>query len=88
MINYHLLKEKKLEKKKTVLNEKKDYFKVIVIIALIILITLLGIYIMRRFIFNKQINSKVIENYRKLKSNKRKDKLSELTEDSQEGENI
>ena len=81
-------KRKEIREKKTVLNEKKDYFKVIVIIALIILITLLGIYIMRRFIFNKQINSKVIENYRKLKSNKRKDKLSELTEDSQEGENI
>jgi hypothetical protein len=70
------------EKEKPVFNDKKDYAKVIIIILLIIFILFLGLYILRRFIFNKQINSKIIENYGKFKQKKNtKDKINRLTEE-------
>ena len=81
-------KRKEIREKKIVLNEKKDYVKVVIIICLVILVVFLGIYIFRRFIFNKQINSKVIENYGKFKSNKKKNKINRLTEAYLEGENV
>ena len=76
------------EKNKQILNEKKDYVKIVIIIILVIFVVFLFIYILRRFIFNKQINSKTIENYGKFKPNNTKDKINRLTEEYLQGENV
>ena len=71
-----------------ILNEKTDYLKIVVIAFLILLITILGIYTLRRFIFSKQVNSKVIENYGKFNSKGIKNKINRLTEEYSNEENI
>ena len=84
---------KKMRENNKILNEEKekDYIKIIIIVFLIVLVILLGIYMMRRCIFNKQVNSKNIENYGKYKPNKsksNKNKILRLTEEFNDGENI
>ena len=74
--------------KNKVLNEKTDYVKIIIIVFLLFLITILGIYALRRFIFSKQVNSKVIENYGKFNSKSIKNKINKLTEEYSNEENI
>ena len=81
-------KRKEMREKNKILNEKKDYMKIVVIIFLVLLITMLGIYALRRFIFSKQINSKVIENYGKFNSKGIKNKINRLTEEYSNEENI
>ena len=76
------------EKNKQLLNEKKEYGKIIIIIILIILSLMLGIYILRRFIFKNQINSKIIENYGKFQTNSTKNKIKKLTEEYSNEDNI
>ena len=76
------------EKNKQILNEKKDYVKIVIIIILVLFVVFLFIYILRRFIFNKQINSKTIENYGKFKPNNNKNKINRLTEEYLQGENV
>ena len=81
---------KEIREKEKILTKKEDHAKVIIIILLIIVIVFLGIYLIRKLIFNKQINSKSIENYGKFKpkKNKTKNKINSLTEEYLEGENI
>ena len=81
-------KRKEMREKNKILNEKTDYLKIVVIVFLVLLITILGIYILRRFIFPKQINSKVIENYGKFNSKSVKNKINRLTEEYSNEENI
>ena len=61
------------EKKNTKESSKSDVLKIILIIALVLLIALLGFYLVRRFIFSKQVNSNIIEKYNKYGKKKNKD---------------
>ena len=81
-------RRKEMREKNKILNEKTDYMKIVIIIFLVLLITMLGIYALRRFIFSKQINSKVIENYGKFNSKSIKNKINRLTEEYSNEENI
>ena len=81
-------KRKEMREKNKMLNEKTDYMKIVIIVFLVLLITMLSIYILRRFIFSKQINSKVIENYGKFNSKGIKNKINRLTEEYSNEENI
>ena len=81
-------KRKEIREKNKILNESNDNLKYVIIIILVILVILLGIFIIRRFIFNKQINSKEIENYGTFKTNKMKNKINRLTEDYSNAENV
>ena len=81
---------KEIRDRKNVLNgeKEKDYVKIIIIIILVVLAGILLTYLLRRFIFNKQVNSKSIENYGKFKPSKNKNKILRLTEEYQSGEVI
>lgn len=81
-------RRKEMREQNKVLNEKTDYVKIIIIVFLLFLITILGIYALRRFIFSKQVNSKVIENYGKFNSKSIKNKINKLTEEYSNEENI
>ena len=75
-------KEIREKEKEKLLKEEKDYIKIFIIIFLTIFIFLLLVYTIRRFIFNKKINSRIIENYGKFKQkNNTKDKINRLTEE-------
>ena len=81
------------EKETKTLTKKEDHVKIVIIILLIIVVVFLGIYITRRLVFNKQINSKSIENYgknkpKKNKNAKYKNKINSLTEEYLDGENV
>ena len=53
------------DKENNVKENKSDALKIVLIIGLIIVVIIIGFYLVRRFIFSKQVNSNIIENYNK-----------------------
>ena len=81
-------RRKEMKERNKIITEKKDYVKICFIIFLLILISFLVIYAIRRFIFQKQVDSRIIENYGKYKSNNLKNKISRLTEEFSNEDNV
>ena len=74
-------KRKEIRNRENNKQEKKtDVAKIIIIIILIIVALLIGLYLVRRFYFTKQINSKLIENYRNF--DKKDNKNGEMFDDA------
>ena len=67
-------KRKELRDKERNMNEKKsNAWKIVLIILLVITVVLIGFYFVRKYGFSKQINSKVIENYKKFGKRRKED---------------
>ena len=74
------LRDKEKNNKET---SKSDVLKIILIIALVLIILLIGFYLVRRFIFTKQVNSNIIEKYNKYGKKRSKDD-SAMLDDAEE----
>ena len=67
-------KRKELRDKERNMNEKKsNAWKIVLIILLVITVVLIGFYFVRKYGFSKQVNSKVIENYKKFGKRRKED---------------
>ena len=67
-------KRKELRDKERNKNENKsNAWKIVLIILLVIAIVIIALYFIRKFGFSKQVNSKVIENYKKFGKRRKED---------------
>ena len=78
-------KRKELRDKELVnQGNKSNTLKIVFIIILVVIVVLIAFFILRRFIFTKQVNSNLIENYKKFGKKGKKEDAGAMLDDAEE----